>query len=314
MFPPAASGGLSSLISGARHGIELCPYGEDTGALTPALVGVVVAKRMDVPELATPNGTTRRPRGSLDSRAVRGFLMERQFEEGSFVKKGQLLLVIEEAAYEVALRSAQARLAVAAAALKKAELSKMVEVAAATLALSRSQLVLAEIDERRTRNLVARNTASREDLDKAEAERKKYEAQVGADSANLEQSKSDYETNILSAKGQVDEAKAAVDNAQLDLGYCRMYAPFDGRIGEAIVKVGNLVGPTSSGSAGADASVLATIQQLDPMGVDVQVSSRYLIAPPGSFRWACRFISRDPGSKANRSIRIPVIASSSTIR
>ena len=53
-----------------------------------------------------------------------------------------------------------------------------------------------------------------------------------------------------------------------------MSAPFEGRIGEAKVKVGNLVGPTSPG--GSDNTILATIQQLDPIGVDVLVSSRYL--------------------------------------
>jgi membrane fusion protein (multidrug efflux system) len=53
-----------------------------------------------------------------------------------------------------------------------------------------------------------------------------------------------------------------------------MYAPIDGRIGEARVKVGNLVGPESAG--GGTFSELATIQQLDPMGVDIRISSRYL--------------------------------------
>ena len=83
-----------------------------------------------------------------------------------------------------------------------------------------------------------------------------------------------HDVNILVAKAQVDAAKAAVRNAELDLGYCRMYAPIEGRIGEAKVKVGNLVGPESAG--GGTFSELATIQQLDPMGVDVRLSSRDL--------------------------------------
>ena len=162
----------------------------------------------------------------------------------------------------------------AEAALEKAQLSKSPEIAVAQLALDQAQLGLAQIEERRTRSLVARTAASREDLDKAEAERKKWEAQVDADKANLEQSKSDYKVNIASAKGQVEDAKATVRNAELDLGYCRMYAPFDGRIGEALVKVGNLVGPTTPQAT--DLTALATIQQLDPMGVDILVSSRHL--------------------------------------
>jgi membrane fusion protein, multidrug efflux system len=240
----------------------------------PPVVGVVESKRMTVPVYAEPNGTTRALEDVTIRARVRGFLTERHFEEGSFVTKGQLLLVIEEDTYKVALDSAKAKLEVAEAALRKAEQSKAPEIAAAQLALDQAQLGLAQVEERRTRSLVARTAASREDLDKAEAERKKWEAQVDADKANLEQTKSDYKVNIDSAKGQVNDAKAAVKSAELDLGYCRMYAPFPGRIGEAIVKVGNLVGPTSA--QGADLTSLATIEQLDPMGVDVQVSSRYL--------------------------------------
>jgi membrane fusion protein, multidrug efflux system len=53
-----------------------------------------------------------------------------------------------------------------------------------------------------------------------------------------------------------------------------MYAPWEGRIGEAKIKVGNLVGPESAGRGGF--SELATIQQLDPMGVDIRLSLRDL--------------------------------------
>ena len=140
--------------------------------------------------------------------------------------------------------------------------------------LDRAQLVLAQVQERRSRVLLHRNAGSAEDLDKAESDRKKWEAQVEADRANLQQAKADYEVGIAAARAQVEAARAAVRDAELNLGYCRMYAPIEGRIGEAMVKVGNLVGPDSSG--GGSFSVLATIQQLDPMGVDIRLSSRDL--------------------------------------
>ncbi len=88
------------------------------------------------------------------------------------------------------------------------------------------------------------------------------------------QAKADYAVGIASARAQVSAATAAVRDAELNLGYCRMHAPLEGRIGEARVKVGNLVGPDSGG--GGAFTDLATIQQLDPMGVDVRLSSRDL--------------------------------------
>ncbi|WP_422924767.1 efflux RND transporter periplasmic adaptor subunit [Singulisphaera sp. PoT] len=240
----------------------------------PPTVGVIDSIRKTVPILATPNGTTRALEDVTIRARVRGFLRERHFQEGTLVKKGQLLLVIDEEPYQVALKSAQAKQAEAEASVKKAEQSKGREVSGAQLALDKAQLFLNTVEEKRSRALLVRNAGTREDLDKAEAERKKFEAQVEADKANLDQANADYEVGILSAKAQLDAAKAAVLNAELDLGYCRMFAPIDGRIGEAMVKVGNLVGPDSGG--GGSFSELATIQQLDPMGVDIRISSRYL--------------------------------------
>ena len=241
---------------------------------TPPTVGVVESRRMNVPVVITPNGTTRALEDVTIRARVRGFLTERHFVEGATVHKGQLLLVIDEEPYKIALQSALARQAESAAALRKAEESKGREVAAAQVELDRAQLVLAQIQERRTRTLLVRHASSAEELDKTEADRRKWESQVVADLAHLHQANADYEVGIASAQAQVEAARAAVRDAELNLGYCRMTAPIDGRIGEAKVKVGNLVGPDSSG--GGAFSELATIQQLDPMGVDVRLSSRDL--------------------------------------
>jgi len=228
---------------------------------------------MDVPVIATPNGTTTAMESVTIRARVRGFLTERHFEEGSTVKKGDLLLVIEEEPYKVALDTALAKLAEAKAALQKAEQSKVRETSAAKLALDEAQLNLKRIEERRARVLLSRSAGSQEELDQAEADRKQFEAQVEADRAALEQAKSDYEVGILAAKAQLEAAQAGVRDAELNLSYCRMTAPIDGRIGQALVKVGNLVGPGPEGGSYTD---LATIQQLDPIAVDIPTSSRYL--------------------------------------
>ena len=112
-------------------------------------------------------------------------------------------------------------------------------------------------------------------MDRAEADRKKDEAQVEADLAAQAQAKVRLQASaIATAAARLEAASAAVRDAELNLGYCRMYAPIDGRIGEAKVKVGNLVGPDATG--GGSFTELATIQQLDPMGVDVRISSRHI--------------------------------------
>lgn len=240
----------------------------------PPTVGVVEARQMTVPVMTTPTGTTRSLRDVAVRARVRGFLVEQHFEEGSVVKKDQLLFVIEEEPFQVALKSAEARRDEAKATLRKAEASKEREVAEAQIMIDQAQLTLAHLAEARQRVLINRGAASQQDADQAIAERRAIEAQIEADRAKAAQAKIDYEVNILAAQARLDDAESAVRNAELDLSYCRMYSPIDGRIGEANVKLGNLVGPTSPG--GPDSTELATIQQLDPMGVDVRVSSRYL--------------------------------------
>jgi membrane fusion protein (multidrug efflux system) len=241
----------------------------------PPTVGVVDSRLMSVPVLAATNGTTRALEEVSIRARVRGFLIERHFEEGSYVKKGDLLLVIDETPYQITLSSAKAKRSEAEAAVTKAEKSKVREVSQSQLALDQAQLTLSQIEERRAKALLARSAGSREDLDKAEADRKKNEAQVESSQANAEQAKADYAVGILASKAQLEAAEAAVREAEVNLGYCRMSSPIDGRIGESKVRVGNLVGPDASSGGGAY-SELASIQQLEPMGLDVRVSSRSL--------------------------------------
>lgn len=210
---------------------------------------------------------TAQPILTVEIRArVRGFLKERLYTEGAAVKAGDLLLVIDEEPFQLNLDQARTRQAEADAALRKAKESKAREIARSQVALDESQLLLARIDETRERNLLNRNAASREELDRAEANRKKNEAQVQSALANLDQAKADYDINILSAEAGLAAARSVVRNAELDLGYCRMTAPIDGLIGRASVDVGNLVGDA------AQSSLLATIVTIDPIYTYMSVS------------------------------------------
>src|SRR5208337_1990988 len=233
----------------------------------------VRARKMDVPIIRFPNGTTRALNQVTIRARVKGFLKEVHFTEGSNVKKDQLLLVIEEEPFKVKVAQAKAVLEEADAALKKARESRAKEVAKARVSLDDAQLQLDRVEERRERNLVARKAASQEDYDQAKVKVDKSTAQVEADTAALLQTTADYGIDILSAQAKIDQARADLDAAQIDLSYCRMYAPIDGRIGELQVKLGNLVGPATSM---ADTTSLVSIQQLDPMGVDVRPASRFL--------------------------------------
>ncbi len=117
--------------------------------------------------------------------------------------------------------------------------------AQAELARAEANLAAAEARESRYKNLVAIKAISQQDYDDALA-------------------------TLGQTKAGVQLAKAGVTTAKINLDYTRVLAPIDGVIGKSSVTEGALV------SAG-QAAVLAEIQQLDPIYVDVSQSAEQLL-------------------------------------
>ena len=97
----------------------------------------------------------------------------------------------------------------------------------------------------RYRPLAAKQAVSQQDLDNAEA-------------------------GLREAAATISSAKAALEEAKLNLGYCRITAPFDGSITRRLFDVGNLVGDGS-------ASILGTIYKVDPIYAYMNVSETDLL-------------------------------------
>ncbi len=85
-----------------------------------------------------------------------------------------------------------------------------------------------------------------------------------------EQEQIDAEATWKQTLAEVAAAKAAVQNARINLDYTHVTAPIGGRIGKSLVSEGALV-------TAQQATALATIQQLDRLYVDVSQSSNELM-------------------------------------
>jgi membrane fusion protein, multidrug efflux system len=72
------------------------------------------------------------------------------------------------------------------------------------------------------------------------------------------------------SQAAVEDAKARVRDAELDLEYCRVRAPFTGRIGARQVSLGSLV--AGSRAATSPTTLLATLVSLDPLYLDFDMS------------------------------------------
>jgi RND family efflux transporter MFP subunit len=162
---------------------------------------------------------------------VQGYIVARDYTEGSIVKVGDLLFQIDPRPFEAAL--AQAR---------------------GTLAKDKATQVKTDADEKRALDLFNKQVISDSERDTAIAAAQSTRANVEAD-------------------------EAAVQQAQLNLGYTKILAPIEGVSGFANAQVGDLVSPTSG--------TLTTVSQIDPIKAIVTTGE-------GAFT---DFISRHPDPK-----------------
>jgi RND family efflux transporter MFP subunit len=179
-------------------------------------VEVVQVEEKDVPIfgewIGTLDGFT-----NADVRAqVTGYIMHQGYQEGAFVKKGQLLFEIDPRPFQAALDQAQGQLAQATAQLANAQ-----AVQGRT-----------ELDVNRYTPLAKEQAASQQDLDNAIHNNMAAQA------------------TVATAAALIKTAEAAVETAKINLDFTRLTAPIEGIAGQAQLQVGALVnlssGPVTS--------------------------------------------------------------------
>jgi multidrug efflux system membrane fusion protein len=170
----------------------------------PVTVAKVVAK--DVPLYLDEIGTCAAYETVLVQAQVTGVIITRNFQDGSDVKKGDLLFTIDPRPFQAALDQAKA------------------------------QAALDQLNLKRQEDLRARKVISQQD----------------------------YDTAVANAQ----KSQAAAEAAQVNVDYCYIKSPINGRVGLRNVDVGNLVGPATP--------PLVTIQGLDPIYTDFTVAENDL--------------------------------------
>ena len=220
------------------------------GPATPEVLVTTVQPR-DVPRVLERVATLDGFINANINAQVQGYIVSRDYQEGSVVKKGDHLFQIDPRPFEAALAQAKG-----------------------TLAKDKANQVKSDADEKRAMDLFNKKVISDQERDTAIAA-----AQAGR--ANIE----------------ADEA--AVQQADLNLGYTKIKSPIDGVAGIATAQVGDLVGPSTG--------TLTTVSQLDPIKAIVN-------AGEGPFT---DFISRhpDPGERATyvKGLQFDLILSNDSV-
>ena len=148
---------------------------------------------------------------------VKGYLLTKNYVEGSVVHAGELLFQIDPRQFQA-----------------------QVDQANGELAQAEAQLGKTEIDVARYTPLAKEGAVSQQELDNA------------------------IQAN-LNNKAKVDAARAALEQAKLNLGWTKVMSPIDGVSGIAIAQIGDLVDITT---------VLTTVSQVDPIKVVFPVAEQ----------------------------------------
>ncbi len=205
---------------------------------------------------------------TVDLRAqVGGALEQVLFKEGTEVRRGQLLFVIDQRPFLAALQAAQAQLANAQAALRQALEQVQLSQAQAQLAALEATLVNAQQQVVRDSYLVTQQAVAQQQLDNDVATERAAAANVAAQQAVVKNTALSTQIGIAQARAGVQQAQAAVTQAQLNLAYTTVRAPIDGVVGLLNVDQGNLVTANQ---------VLATMSSVDPMIAQFSVSETHL--------------------------------------
>jgi membrane fusion protein (multidrug efflux system) len=203
---------------------------------------------------------------TVDVRArVPGVLEKVLYKEGSEVKQGQVLFEIQRAEYSASLDSAKAQLAKANADLIRAKDTSVVDRTRAQLEQRKADLEKANRDVLRYQPLAEARAIPQQDLDTARSAEKVAAAGVDVAEAALKDSQLAQRTQIQLSEAAVESAKAAVTQADLNLGYTQVTAPISGIIGKIMVDPGNLVGK-------AEPTLLTTISAVDPIYAEFPVA------------------------------------------
>jgi multidrug efflux system membrane fusion protein len=190
---------------------------------------------------------------------VSGRITQIHFTDGANVRKGQLLFTIDPRPFEANLKQAQANLAKDVAAKKQAEANLAREVA-------RENWGRAQVERYRT--LVEQGVVAKE----------QYE-QLRADYDTLKANSEAARAAVHSADETVKADNAAIETSKVQLSYCYIHSPIDGRAGQRLVDIGNVVNPGGLGTSDSNAvasNALLVIERINPIYADFTISQNKL--------------------------------------
>lgn len=240
---------------------------EANSATQPAVVDVTTTTAIvrELPRFVEASGSLTGDEETDLSPSTSGKVVAVGVDLGSYVKRGQMIVRLDDVDLKLRVQQAQAQLEQAKAALRQAEekvgvrpgrsfdLNKVPEVANARVALE-----LAEKNLRRAEKLIESGDISRSFFDEQRAHRDQLKEQY---ESALSLARQNYAA-VMTARANVANAESQLGLAQRNLSYALVFSPIDGFVAERTADLGEYVSPTTK---------VATIVRINPLRVRIDI-------------------------------------------
>ncbi len=182
---------------------------------------------------------------------ISGQVASVEVDDNQPVRAGQVLSTIDDRDFRTALANDEALLSrdraqAADYAAQIARLPSQIAQSQADVVSSSAQLVFAQENEKRYRNLASTGAGTFQQRQQADMSLRQAQASLAGSQAMLDSTQHQLpilQAQYASALATVQADQAQVAQARLNLSYTRILAPVDGMVGERSVQVGNYVSP-----------------------------------------------------------------------
>ena len=246
----------------------------NVSAAAPATVDVTVTPAItrDLPRFFEATGSLAADEQTDVAPSISGKVVAIGVELGSYVKRGQMIVRLDDNDSRIRLDQTLAQLQQAQAAVRQAEAkiglrpgqnfdpTRVADVGSARVALE-----LAEKQLRRFERLIETGDVSRSSYDQQKAQRDQLQQQY---EVALTKARQDYAA-VIAARAGVANAETQVAQARRNLSYALVYSPINGYVSERPADLGEYVSP---------ATKVATVVSTNPLRVRIDIPEQALSA------------------------------------
>ncbi|HKZ77787.1 MAG TPA: efflux RND transporter periplasmic adaptor subunit [Pyrinomonadaceae bacterium] len=255
--------GLAVSCGGSKANVR---NANEAGSPTPVVeVTTAAAIMRDLPQFFEATGSLVGDQQTDVAPSIAGKVVAVGVDLGSYVRRGQMILRLDDVDFKLRVQQAQAQLEQAKAELREAEEkvgikpgqpfdpNRVPEVANARVALD-----LAEKNLRRADKLIESGDVSRSYYDEQKAKRDQLKEQY---EVALSQARQHFAA-VGNSRAKVSNAESQLALARRNLSYALVFSPIDGYVAERNADLGEYVSPTGK---------VASIVNINPLRIRIDI-------------------------------------------